>query len=116
MEIAGCHSLRLSYESKCSRLHGHNWIVTVYCRNAELNPDGMVADFTLIKERIHGHLDHGNFNELFNFNPTAENIARWICGQIQGCFMVAVQESEGNSVLYVSDNATPGDIAAGSAL
>ena len=116
MEIAGCHSLRLSYESKCSRLHGHNWIVTVYCRNAELNPDGMVADFTLIKERIHGHLDHGNFNELFNFNPTAENIARWICGQIQGFFMVAVQESEGNSVLYVSDNATPGDIAAGSAL
>ena len=105
MEIAGCHSLRLSYESKCSRLHGHNWVVTVYCRGTELNPDGMVADFTHIKERV-----------LFPFNPTAENIARWICGEIQGCFMVSVQESEGNSVLYVSDDATPSDIAAGSAI
>ena len=91
-------------------------MVTVYCRGTELNPDGMVADFTHIKERVHGQLDHGNFNELFPFNPTAENIARWICGEIQGCFMVSVQESEGNSVLYVSDDATPSDIAAGSAI
>lgn len=116
MEIAGCHSLRLSYESKCSRLHGHNWVVTVYCRATELNGDGMVADFTHIKEHVHGRLDHGNFNELFPFNPTAENIARWICGEIEGCFMVSVQESEGNSVLYVSDDATAADIAAGSAI
>jgi len=31
MEIAGAHRLELDYESKCSNLHGHNWIVTVYC-------------------------------------------------------------------------------------
>ena len=36
MEIAGCHRLNLSYESKCSQLHGHNWIVTVFCRAREL--------------------------------------------------------------------------------
>ena len=39
MEIAGAHSLHLSYESKCEKLHGHNWIITVYCKAKELNQD-----------------------------------------------------------------------------
>ena len=56
MEIAGCHRLELSYPSKCSQLHGHNWIVTVYCKARELNADGMVCDFTHIKERVHTFL------------------------------------------------------------
>ncbi|MCM1138722.1 MAG: 6-carboxytetrahydropterin synthase [Duncaniella sp.] len=102
-ELAGCHSLKLSYESKCSRLHGHNWIVTVHCRSKELNCDGMVVDFSHIKERITTYLDHGNLNELLPFNPTAENIARWICEQIPHCYRVDVQESEGNTASYVSD-------------
>ena len=42
MEISACHHLELSYESKCCNLHGHNWIVTLYCKAAELNADGMV--------------------------------------------------------------------------
>ena len=48
-EISASHSLTLSYESKCTRLHGHNWIVTVYCRSRELNADGMIVDFTEVK-------------------------------------------------------------------
>ena len=32
LEISAAHSLTLDYESKCTRLHGHNWIVTVHCR------------------------------------------------------------------------------------
>ncbi|WP_337949151.1 6-carboxytetrahydropterin synthase, partial [Prevotella pectinovora] len=44
MEIAGCHKLSLPYESKCTNLHGHNWIVTVYCKARELNEVGMVID------------------------------------------------------------------------
>ncbi len=103
-ELAGCHRLTLSYESKCSRMHGHNWIVTVHCRSKELNADGMVVDFSHIKERITGYLDHGNFNELLPFNPTAENIARWICEQIPHCHRVDVQESEGNTASYSIDN------------
>ena len=104
MEIAGCHRLALPYESKCSNLHGHNWIVTVYCKSYDLNENGMVCDFTKIKEKIHGYLDHGNFNELLPFNPTAENIAHWIVEQIPQCYRAEVQESEGNIAAYEDHN------------
>ena len=81
MEISASHSLKLSYRSKCENLHGHNWIITVYCRSEVLNEDGMVVDFTHIKETVMGRLDHRNLNEVVSFNPTAENIARWVCEQ-----------------------------------
>ena len=100
MEIAGCHHLNLSYESKCENLHGHNWIVTVFCKAENLNSDGIVIDFKHVKNKIHGFLDHGNFNELLPFNPTAENIAKWIVEQIPMCYKAIVQESEGNTAIY----------------
>lgn len=103
MEIAGSHKLSLSYESKCENLHGHNWIVKVFCKTEELNTDGMVVDFKHIKEKIHSKLDHGNFNELLPFNPTAENIAKWICEQVPCCYKVEVQESEGNIATYIKE-------------
>ena len=103
MEIAGCHRLFLPYESACTRLHGHNWIVTVHCRAKELNSEGMVIDFKHIKEAVHDYLDHGNFNELLPFNPTAENLARWICDRIPGCFRVDVEESKANIATYIKD-------------
>ena len=103
MEIAGSHSLKLSYESKCKNLHGHNWIINVYCKAKKLNKDGMVYDFKHIKEKIHGKLDHQNLNELLPFNPTAENIARGIVEQIPQCYKASVRESEGNFAVYVDD-------------
>ena len=103
MEIAACHRLELGYESPCSRIHGHNWIITVFCRARELNSDGMVVDFKKIKERIHGYIDHGNLNELLDFNPTAENIARWIVDTLPACYKARVQESEGNIAIYTKD-------------
>ena len=68
-----------------------------------LNADGMVVDFTHIKEAVMGRLDHQNLNEVLHFNPTAENIAHWICEQIPFCFKVEVRESEGNTVIYEED-------------
>lgn len=101
LEIAFSHRLELDYESKCSRLHGHNAVVTIFCRSEELDRNGMVADFTHIKQKISERLDHRNLNELLPFNPTAENLARWICEEIPNCYKVAFQESEGNVALYV---------------
>lgn len=100
LEISASHSLKLSYPSKCTNLHGHNWIITVTCEAEELNANGMVEDFSEIKARITSQLDHANLNEVLPFNPTAENIARWICDQIPTCVRVDVQESEGNVASY----------------
>ena len=33
MEVSAAHFLKLSYPSKCENLHGHNWIITVYCHS-----------------------------------------------------------------------------------
>lgn len=104
IEIAGAHRLHLNYESKCQNLHGHNWIVTVYCKAEKLDANGMVCDFTHIKRMVHDKLDHKVINDVVkDINPTAENMARWICGQIPNCYKVSVQESEGNIAIYEED-------------
>lgn len=104
LEIAACHRLELSYESKCANLHGHNWIITVYCKARELNADGMVIDFKHIKNQVSNYLDHGNLNELLPFNPTAENMAKWIVDNVPCCYKADVQESENNIATYEDEN------------
>lgn len=103
IEVSAAHSLRLSYESKCENLHGHNWIIDIYCKSKELNRDGMVIDFSHIKRDIHAKLDHQNLNDVFGFNTTAENMARWICDNVPHCYRVDVQESENNVATYEKD-------------
>ena len=101
IEISAAHRLSLDYESKCTNLHGHNWIITVYCRAAELNANGMVTDFTDIKRTVMGSL--ACLNDVVPFNPTAENLARWICDNIPNCYRVDIRESEGNTASYEVD-------------
>ena len=114
MEIAGAHKLDLPYKSKCTNLHGHNWIVTVHCVSKELTDFGMVVDFKHIKNAVHDKLDHQYLNEVLNgdFNPTAENLAHYICHHLNMIedlrtsgmvYRVDVQESEGNTATYISD-------------
>ena len=102
LEISASHQLKLSYESKCENLHGHNWIIEIFMKSRELNKDGMVYDFTHIKEKVKSKLDHQNLNNVLQgINPTAENIAKWIAEQLgEKCYKVTVQESEGNIAIY----------------
>ena len=88
IEVAMAHRLCLTYESKCSHLHGHNAIVTVYCKSETLNENGMVVDFSTVKDIVKGLLDHQYVNDKVDFNPTAENLARWICEQVTHCYKV----------------------------
>lgn len=63
----------------CARLHGHNYIVTIYLKSETLNDVGFVKDYrelSLIKEYIDNKLDHRHLNDVFDFNPTAENLAK----------------------------------------
>ena len=101
LEISAAHQLKLNYESKCSNLHGHNWIVTVYLRSEALNENGMIMDFTEIKKKISDKLDHKMINDVVDFNPTAENMAKFILEELAPfCYRVEVEESENNKAVY----------------
>jgi len=63
----------------------------------------MVCDFTEIKKRIHDRLGHQNLNDILPFNPTAENIAKWIVDEIETCYRAEVQESKDNIAIYEKD-------------
>ena len=105
LEISAAHQLKLNYESKCQNLHGHNWKVKVWLRSEKLDENGMVMDFTHIKKKVVDTLDHKNLNEIVDFNPTAENLAAYIC-ELLGptCFRVQIWEQAGSLVIYEKEN------------
>lgn len=102
LEVSAAHKLNLSYESKCENLHGHNWIIELFLKGEELNEDGMLMDFTHIKQAVLGKMDHKNLCDVFpDMNTTAENLARTICESLGDlCYKVSVQESEDNVAIY----------------
>ena len=102
-EIDFCYGHRLlDYNGKCKSLHGHNGRAVIVLEGEQLDPRGMLVDFTDIKRElaawIESHLDHrmllrsddpalpllGSLGEplfVMDCNPTAENIARLIFEQ-----------------------------------
>ncbi|HVG26382.1 MAG TPA: 6-carboxytetrahydropterin synthase QueD [Acidobacteriaceae bacterium] len=76
------HYLR-DYYGKCENPHGHNYRVLVTLIGAELEPNGLLLDFKLLKQILRptvDYLDHNMINDLEPFttlNPSAENLAKF---------------------------------------
>jgi 6-pyruvoyltetrahydropterin/6-carboxytetrahydropterin synthase len=86
-EFSAAHFLS-HYNGKCEKLHGHNYRVRVWVCGEKLNEGGMLADFSLLKKMLKevlAVLDHANLNdlEIFNNDPSAERIAKFIFDGIQ---------------------------------
>lgn len=81
--FSGAHRLRYLH-GKCEELHGHNWKIEVSVTSTKLNREGVVIDFTLLKQKVEKvlkTLDHTFLNDLPYFSgeePSSENIARYI--------------------------------------
>ena len=85
--FSAAHSLR-EYGGNCEKLHGHNWVVEVFCDSEKVDNLGMVLDFRVLKnalKEVLDILDHNFLNELEPFreqNPSSENIAKYIWEQV----------------------------------
>ena len=99
-ELLFCYGHRLlDYEGKCRYLHGHNGRAVITLAAPELDPLGMVMDFSRIKSLVSSWIDEtldhkmllhkddpvlpllhrlGEPVYVMSVNPTAENIARLI--------------------------------------
>lgn len=91
----------------CSRLHGHNYIVTVHLKSDKLNEAGFVKDYrelAPIKQYIDDTLDHRHLNDIFSFNPSAENMAKHFydlfSAMIPEIYAVEVSETPKTSAIY----------------
>lgn len=102
---------------KCEELHGHNFKVEITVAAETLNSNGLLIDFRFLKKHLNEileEMDHRHLNALSAFagiNPSAENIARYICEKMDvkvktaGVNMVRVKiwESENAVVTYIPD-------------
>jgi 6-pyruvoyltetrahydropterin/6-carboxytetrahydropterin synthase len=74
------HQLKgLREDHQCARLHGHNYILVAVLASKNLNAIGFVRDYgdlDEIKKYIDGNLEHRHLNDIFEQNPTAENMAK----------------------------------------
>lgn len=92
------HRLKLDYDSPCKATHGHRWLVEVIITTPALNKNGLVIDFKDIKSIIN-ELDHKNLNDVFEFNPTAENISKHLYDAIGAYFNNEVGQKVRQEVL-----------------
>jgi len=87
--FAAAHALR-NYKGGCENVHGHNFKVQIVISGERLDDAGLLVDFIDVKNlmgQILARLDHQNLNEIPPFdvkNPSAENIAEYICTEMTG--------------------------------
>ncbi len=79
---AAHHLPNLPEDHKCSRLHGHSFVIEVHVSGEVGESTGWVMDFADISaafKPLFERLDHHYLNEIEGLeNPTSENIAKWI--------------------------------------
>jgi 6-pyruvoyltetrahydropterin/6-carboxytetrahydropterin synthase len=105
-KFQAAHYLK-EYKGKCERVHGHSFQVEAVIEVGELDAAGIGVDFTEIKKTLADILpDHALLNEVYDFNPTAENLARRFYRDLRTFFpvkSVTVWESEDASATYAED-------------
>ena len=90
-EFSAAHRLR-NYKGKCERLHGHNWKVQVIFEGEETGKDGLLMDFSILRDKVKEVikiLDHNYLNTIPFFkrkNPTSENISYFIFKKLCSIF------------------------------
>lgn len=86
--FAAGHALR-EYKGKCENVHGHNYKVRVTIAGEKLNSAGLLMDFGDLRgeiKRLVETLDHHFLNDIPPFdqlNPSAENLAKYLCEKIE---------------------------------
>ena len=106
--FSASHVLNLLPEDhSCSRIHGHNYVVTVHLRSEKLDEYGFVKDYQAlapVKQFIDDTLDHHHLNDCMDCPPTSENIARFIYErfkpEIPELYAVELSETPQTSCIY----------------
>jgi 6-pyruvoyltetrahydropterin/6-carboxytetrahydropterin synthase len=104
---------------KCEELHGHNFKVEATVSASDLSLTGFLIDFRVFKkwlDEILEDIDHKHLNIIPSFagiNPSAENIAKYICGKMElkvktakarvNVVRVKIWESENAAVTYIPE-------------
>ncbi len=104
IEFDAAHRV-MEHQSQCKMLHGHRYVIEATFEAAQLDKLGMVIDFGVIKEILGGWIDKNwDHNTILNIadkvlgdeiakitgqkiyylkgNPTAENMAEYLCVEI----------------------------------
>jgi len=85
MHFSASHQLaNLPDSHPCGRLHGHNFIVRLHLSSPTLDNVGFVTDYNNLREFqawIDDQFDHRHLNDVVSFNPTAENMCRYLYEQ-----------------------------------
>jgi 6-pyruvoyltetrahydropterin/6-carboxytetrahydropterin synthase len=93
-----------NYQGKCENMHGHTFQIEVHLKVSKLDESGISIDFTEIKNYLKEILpDHKVLNEVFDFIPSAENLARFFYYKIRKKYPVSkvcIWESENAGAIY----------------
>jgi 6-pyruvoyltetrahydropterin/6-carboxytetrahydropterin synthase len=97
----------LCSDHPCSRLHGHNYMITMHLKSENLDEYGFVCDYrslNIVKDFIDTELDHRHLNDYLPFHPTSENLCKFLYDRFSPLFpelyAIEVSETSQTSCVY----------------